>query len=167
MRFATLTVQGTPRVVLVNGSGDGYWDVETLVPGFKGDMVDFIRHVPKPTGAGTARGSRGKGQSEQHRAGQDHDTRPDPVAQRTPAEAGGAHREEVERHGAGHGRIRPAGSRGDLPQEHGEREHGADRDARHEGAERHHHPPIPTLAHEAISLIRREFGAALPAPPAG
>lgn len=48
MRFATLAVQGTPRVVLINGSGDGYWDVETLVPGFKGDMLDFIRHVPKP-----------------------------------------------------------------------------------------------------------------------
>ena len=49
MRFATLAGQGTPRVVLVNGSGDGYWDVDTLIPGFTGDMVDFIRQFPKPT----------------------------------------------------------------------------------------------------------------------
>lgn len=48
MRFATLAVRGTPRVVLVNARGDGYWDAEALLPGFNGDMVDFIRQVPAP-----------------------------------------------------------------------------------------------------------------------
>src|SRR5204862_7124692 len=92
------------------------------------------------------------------RAREDHGPRADAVAQRAPAQAGRAHREEVERHGARHGRRRPAGRFGDRPQEPREREHRADRDTGHEGAERHHHPSVTWLFHDASAAA---FSAAM------
>ena len=86
-------------------------------------------------------------EAENDRAGEHHRARADAVAERAPAEAGRAHGEEVERHRARYRGVRPAGGLRDRLQEYGEREHGADRDAGHERAERHHHPAVAGVSH--------------------
>src|SRR5260221_6746193 len=75
-------------------------------------------------------------------AGQPYQARLDAVAERAQGKPAGAHRQEADGHGARHFGMRPAGRLGDRLQEHREREHGADGDAAHEGAERHHHPAV-------------------------
>lgn len=49
MRFATIELNGTPTVAIVNGDLSRYWPVAEVLQGFKGDMVDLIRAVPEPT----------------------------------------------------------------------------------------------------------------------
>jgi 2-keto-4-pentenoate hydratase/2-oxohepta-3-ene-1,7-dioic acid hydratase in catechol pathway len=48
MRFATLEIDGTPRVVAVDAAGHGYWNVDSMLPQFRGDMVDLVAAVPDP-----------------------------------------------------------------------------------------------------------------------
>lgn len=48
MRFATIELNGTPTVAIVNRELSRYWPVADVLPGFKGDMVDLIRAVPEP-----------------------------------------------------------------------------------------------------------------------
>src|SRR6266480_5615799 len=76
-------------------------------------------------------------------------------AQRTPAEARRAHRQEADRHGARYRGVRPARRFGNRLQEHCEREHGPDRDARYEGDDRDHHPAVVEL-----HLVARIDGSA-------
>ena len=83
--------------------------------------------------AGRAAGQHA-GQPQQHRPDQHHHARAEAVAQRAPAEAGDAHAQEGERHGAGDAGARPAGVGRDRLQEHGQREHRADGDAGHQRA---------------------------------
>src|SRR3954470_12739707 len=87
---------------------------------------------------------------EQHRAGQHDEARADAVAERAPAEACRPHRQKADRHGGRYRRVRPPGRFGDRPQEYREREHGADRDTGHEGAEPHHHPPVAWLCRMVV-----------------
>ncbi len=42
MRFATMEVGGRPQPVLVSSDGKSYAPLEALLPGFTGDLVDFI-----------------------------------------------------------------------------------------------------------------------------
>jgi 2-keto-4-pentenoate hydratase/2-oxohepta-3-ene-1,7-dioic acid hydratase in catechol pathway len=48
MRIATIEVDAKPCVVIVDSAGENYWNIEDILPGFKGDMLDLIRAVPKP-----------------------------------------------------------------------------------------------------------------------
>ena len=48
MRIATIEVQSSSRVVIVDDAGERYWDVADLVPGFTGDMLDLIKAAPEP-----------------------------------------------------------------------------------------------------------------------
>jgi 2-keto-4-pentenoate hydratase/2-oxohepta-3-ene-1,7-dioic acid hydratase in catechol pathway len=48
MRIATIEVQSSSRVVIVDDAGKNYWDIADLVPGFTGDMLDLIKAVPEP-----------------------------------------------------------------------------------------------------------------------
>jgi hypothetical protein len=91
-----------------------------------------------------ARGAacQGEPQSQQYCAGQDDDARAEAVAERPPPEARNPHGEEIERHRARYAGARPARILGHRLQEHRKRKHRADRDAGHEGAQRHHDPPV-------------------------
>lgn len=48
MRFATLEINGTPTVAVVNSDLSRYWRMDDFLPGFNGDMVDLIHAVPQP-----------------------------------------------------------------------------------------------------------------------
>ena len=48
MRFATIELNGTPTVAIVDRDLSRYWPVADALPGFNGDMVDLIRAVPEP-----------------------------------------------------------------------------------------------------------------------
>src|SRR3954467_3136261 len=46
MRFGTLNITGRPTVVMIADHGQQYREVKELVPGFDGDMTDFIARMP-------------------------------------------------------------------------------------------------------------------------
>src|SRR6476620_6645169 len=48
MRIATIEVETKSRVVVVDDSGENYWNIEDILPGFEGDMLDLIQAVPAP-----------------------------------------------------------------------------------------------------------------------
>ncbi len=48
MRIATIEADGKSHVVVVDGVGENYWNIDDILPGFKGDMLDLIRAVPEP-----------------------------------------------------------------------------------------------------------------------
>ncbi len=103
-------------------------------------------------------------QSEQHRAGQHDEARADPVAERAPAEARGAHGEEADRHRRRYASDRPAGVLRNRPQEDGQREHGADRNAAQQATRRDDHPAIAGIGHpcrafRAVPRCRSGAGA--------
>jgi 2-keto-4-pentenoate hydratase/2-oxohepta-3-ene-1,7-dioic acid hydratase in catechol pathway len=62
MKFATLSLAGKPTAAVVDASGERYWVVADLVPGFTGDLIDLIKGfetlknqlVPKGQGAALA-----------------------------------------------------------------------------------------------------------------
>jgi 2-keto-4-pentenoate hydratase/2-oxohepta-3-ene-1,7-dioic acid hydratase in catechol pathway len=51
MRIATIEVNSTSRVVVIDAAGDNYWDIADVVPGFAGDMLDLIKATPDPVSA--------------------------------------------------------------------------------------------------------------------
>lgn len=56
MRFGTLNIDGRMMVVMISEDGQQYCEASALLPGFEGDMNDFIAQMPvAPTGieAGT------------------------------------------------------------------------------------------------------------------
>lgn len=56
MRFGTLNIDGRMTVVMISEDGQQYCEAKALLPGFDGDMNDFIAQRPvAPTniGAGT------------------------------------------------------------------------------------------------------------------
>lgn len=48
MRFGTLNIDGRATAVIVSDDGQQYREVADLVPGFNGDMTDFIARMPVP-----------------------------------------------------------------------------------------------------------------------
>lgn len=48
MRIATIEVDAKTRVVIVDDAGENYWNIEDMVPGFEGDMLDLVKEVPAP-----------------------------------------------------------------------------------------------------------------------
>lgn len=48
MRFGTLNIDGRATVVIVSDDGQQYREAADLVPGFNGDMTDFIARMPVP-----------------------------------------------------------------------------------------------------------------------
>jgi 2-keto-4-pentenoate hydratase/2-oxohepta-3-ene-1,7-dioic acid hydratase in catechol pathway len=46
MRFGTLNINGRATVVIVSDDGQKYREASDLVPGFSGDMTDFIARTP-------------------------------------------------------------------------------------------------------------------------
>jgi 2-keto-4-pentenoate hydratase/2-oxohepta-3-ene-1,7-dioic acid hydratase in catechol pathway len=55
MRFGTLNISGRETVVMISDDGQKYCEVTDLVPGFDGDMTDFIARTPElPKNAGQA-----------------------------------------------------------------------------------------------------------------
>ncbi|MGN6389637.1 MAG: fumarylacetoacetate hydrolase family protein [Burkholderiaceae bacterium] len=48
MRFATLEIDGRQSVVAVDDNGTRFCEAGRFLPGFTGDMVDFIARVPTP-----------------------------------------------------------------------------------------------------------------------
>jgi 2-keto-4-pentenoate hydratase/2-oxohepta-3-ene-1,7-dioic acid hydratase in catechol pathway len=51
MRFATLDFEGRQKPVVISDDGSSFCPVDTLVPGFEGDMVDLIARIPSPAQA--------------------------------------------------------------------------------------------------------------------
>jgi 2-keto-4-pentenoate hydratase/2-oxohepta-3-ene-1,7-dioic acid hydratase in catechol pathway len=51
MRFATLDFEGRQKPVVISDDGSNFCSVDTLVPGFEGDMVDLIARIPSPAQA--------------------------------------------------------------------------------------------------------------------
>jgi 2-keto-4-pentenoate hydratase/2-oxohepta-3-ene-1,7-dioic acid hydratase in catechol pathway len=51
MRFATLDFEGRQKPVVISDDGSSFCPVDTLVPGFDGDMVDLIARIPSPAQA--------------------------------------------------------------------------------------------------------------------
>jgi 2-keto-4-pentenoate hydratase/2-oxohepta-3-ene-1,7-dioic acid hydratase in catechol pathway len=51
MRFATLDFEGRQKPVVISDDGSNFCPVDTLVPGFEGDMVDLIARIPSPAQA--------------------------------------------------------------------------------------------------------------------
>ena len=101
-------------------------------------------------------------QAEEHRPGQHDRARADAVAERAPAEAGAPIARKLSVMALDTAGVRPAGRLRDRLQEHREREHRADRDARHERAQRHHHPaPADEVAAERARVATEGAGARL------
>lgn len=48
MRFGTLNIDGRATAVIISDDGQQYREVADLVPGFNGDMTDFIARMPVP-----------------------------------------------------------------------------------------------------------------------
>lgn len=48
MRIATIEVDTKTRVVIVDDTGENYWHVEDILPGFEGDMLDLVEAVSAP-----------------------------------------------------------------------------------------------------------------------
>jgi 2-keto-4-pentenoate hydratase/2-oxohepta-3-ene-1,7-dioic acid hydratase in catechol pathway len=48
MRIATIEVDAKSRVVIVDSAGENYWNIEDILPGFEGDMLDLVKAVPAP-----------------------------------------------------------------------------------------------------------------------
>ena len=48
MRIATIEVNDESRVVIVDSTGENYWDIADVAPGFTGDMLDLIKAMPDP-----------------------------------------------------------------------------------------------------------------------
>jgi 2-keto-4-pentenoate hydratase/2-oxohepta-3-ene-1,7-dioic acid hydratase in catechol pathway len=48
MRIATIEVDAKPRVVIVDDAGESYWNIEDVLPGFEGDMLDLVKTVSAP-----------------------------------------------------------------------------------------------------------------------
>ena len=94
--------------------------------------------------------------AEQDRAGQHDGPRPNAVDEQSPAEAGGGHREEADRHRARDAGPRPAGRRGQRHKKHRQAEHRADRDAAKKAARGDDHPAVRRLRHRRspISISR-------------
>lgn len=57
MRIATLEADGKSQLVVVDSLGENYWDIDAMLPGFEGDMLDLIRAVPEPGSRLTPAGS--------------------------------------------------------------------------------------------------------------
>jgi 2-keto-4-pentenoate hydratase/2-oxohepta-3-ene-1,7-dioic acid hydratase in catechol pathway len=49
MRFGTLNIDGRATVVALSDDGEKYREASDLLPGFSGDMSDFIARVPAPS----------------------------------------------------------------------------------------------------------------------
>src|SRR5580704_328661 len=98
-------------------------------------------------------------------AGQQNNSRAEPVHHHAPAEAGDAHRNEVERHRRRNRGARPAGRDRHGLQEHGQRKDRADRDTTHERASGNDDPAIVRVhgaAPASYSSWRRTQSVRLP-----
>jgi len=48
MRIATIEADARSRVVIVDDAGENYWNIEDILPGFEGDMLDLVKAVSAP-----------------------------------------------------------------------------------------------------------------------